>query len=307
LGNNLSGYIGKSFDITDCINYDRENVLVVRVDASQYEGWFYEGAGIYRHVWLNEYNNTHIAENGVFVYTNVQNNSATVTIATSVENQSLSSSSVTVSAIVTDRDGKLIGRTTEQPVSLNINEAKTIKQKVTVTNPKLWSLENPYLYRVTSLVKLNGKIIDNQVQRFGIRTINVSTKGLFVNGKYVKVQGMCCHQDHAGVGSALPDYLQYYRIRLLKDMGVNSYRTSHNPPTPELLDACDSLGMLVLDENRLLNSSPEYIDQFERLIKRDRSRACVFMWSIANEEFGVQGDKLWKTNCANINSKTKGI
>jgi beta-galactosidase len=105
LGNNLSGYIGRSFDITDYINYDGENVLVVRVDASQYEGWFYEGAGIYRHVWLNEYNNTHIAQNGIFVYTNVQNKSAVVTIETSVENQNLSFSSITISALVTDRDG----------------------------------------------------------------------------------------------------------------------------------------------------------------------------------------------------------
>ena len=307
LGNNLSGYIGASFDVTDYINYDHENVLVVRVDASQYEGWFYEGAGIYRHVWLNQYNNTHIVQNGVFVYANVQNNSATVTIETSVENQNLSSSTVTVSAMVTDRDGKLIGKTTEQPVSLNINDTKTVKQKVTVTNPKLWSLENPYLYRVTSLIKVNGKIIDNQVQRFGIRIITVSIKGLFVNGKYVKVYGMCCHQDHAGVGSALPDYLQYYRIRLLKDMGVNSYRTSHNPPTPELLDACDSLGMLVLDENRLLNSSSEYIDQFERLIKRDRSRACVFMWSIANEEFGVQATSYGKRIAQTLILKQKEL
>src|SRR6201991_3547015 len=102
---------------------------------------------------------------------------------------------------------------------------------------------------------MNGKIVDSKTIRFGIRTIDISVKGLFVNGKYVKVQGMCCHQDHAGLGSALPDYIQYYRIRLLKNMGVNAYRTSHNPPTPELLDACDSLGMLVMDENRLLNSS----------------------------------------------------
>jgi beta-galactosidase len=219
----------------------------------------------------------------------------------------LSTSTITVSAIITDRDGKLIGKITEQSVSLNTNETKTVKQKVTVANPKLWSVENPYLYRVTSLIRANGKIIDNQVQRFGIRTINVSVKGLFVNGKYVKIQGMCCHQDHAGVGSALPDYLQYYRIRLLKDMGVNSYRTSHNPPTPELLDACDSLGMLVLDENRLLNSSPEYIDQFERLLKRDRSRACVFMWSIANEEFGVQATSYGKRIAQSLITKQKEL
>ena len=101
------------------------------------------------------------------------------------------------------------------------------------------------------------------------------------------------HQDHAGVGSALPDYLQYYRIWLLKNMGANAYRTSHNAPTPELLDACDSLGMLVMDEQRLLNSGPEYMNQFERLVKRDRSRASVFMWSIGNEEGWIHTNSIW--------------
>jgi beta-galactosidase len=307
LGNNLSGYLGTAYDITDYINYDRENVLVVRVDATQYEGWFYEGAGIYRHVWLNEYNNLHIVQDGVFVYTNVQNNLATVNIETTVGNQNPSSANCTVSTTITDREGRIVGKASEQPVSLNVNETKTVKQKISVTNPKLWSIENPYLYRVISVIKLNGKIADHEKLRFGIRTINISAKGLFVNGKYVKVHGVCCHQDHAGVGSALPDYLQYYRIRLLKDMGVNGYRTSHNPPTPELLDACDSLGMLVLDENRLLNSSPEYISQFERLVKRDRSRASVFLWSIGNEEWGVQTTSFGKRIAQTLLTKQKEL
>src|SRR6202042_2256171 len=116
-------------------------------------------------------------------------------------------------------------------------------------------------------VREGSRIVDSMTVRFGIRTVIIDKdKGLFLNGQPVQVQGVCCHQDHAGVGSALPDYLQYYRIQLLKDMGVNGYRTSHNPPTPELLDACDSLGMLVLDESRLLNSGEEYGSEFERLV-----------------------------------------
>jgi len=307
LGNNLSGYVGTSYDITDYVNYDHENVLVVRVDATQYEGWFYEGAGIYRHVWLNQYNNVHIAQDGIFVYTRAQNNLATVNIETTVENQGLLSASAIVSAAITDREGRIIGKPIEQTVSLNVNETKTIRQKISFTNPKLWSIEDPYLYRVNSVIKVNGIITDNERLRFGIRTINISAKGLFVNGKYVKVHGVCCHQDHAGVGSALPDYLQYYRVRLLKDMGVNAYRTSHNAPTPELLDACDSLGMLVLDENRLLNSSPEYINQFEKLLKRDRSRACVFLWSIGNEEWGVQTTSFGKRIAQTLLTKQKEL
>ena len=110
----------------------------------------------------------------------------------------------------------------------------------------------------------------------------------------IKIQGICCHQDHAGVGSALPDYLQYYRIQLLKEMGVNAYRTSHNPPTPELLDACDSLGMLVLDETRLLNSGAEYGPEWEQLILRDRNHPSIFMWSIGNEEWVIQQSETGK-------------
>ena len=307
LGNNLSGYVGASYDITDYLNYDRGNVLVVRVDATQYEGWFYEGAGIYRHVWLNQYSNLHIAQDGVFVYTNVLNNLATINIESTVENQNISSAGCTVSAIVTDRDGIIIAKTSEQPVPFKTNETKTIKQKISITNPKLWAIENPYLYRVTCIVKVNGKIVDNQTVRVGIRTIDISAKGLFVNGKYTKLYGVCCHQDHAGVGSALPDYLQYYRTRLLKEMGVNAYRTSHNAPTPELLDACDSLGMLVLDENRLLNSSPEYISQFERLLKRDRSHACVFLWSIGNEEGWVHTTPVGKRIAQALLAKQKEL
>lgn len=307
LGNNLSGYIGTSFDITDYINYGRENVLVVRVDASQYEGWFYEGAGIYRHVWLHKYNNLHIVQDGVFVYTNVQSKLAAVNIEVNVKNENTGPVTATVSAMVTDRDGKLIGKTSDQPVNLNANEQKIIKQKINVENPRLWSVEDPYLYRVVPVVRLNGRIVDNEILRFGIRTINISVKGLFVNGKYVKVHGVCCHQDHAGLGSALPDYLQYYRMRLLKDMGVNGYRTSHNPPTPELLDACDSLGMLVLDETRLLNSSPEYMSQFERLLKRDRSHASVFLWSIGNEEGWVHTTPVGKRIAQSLLARQKEL
>jgi len=307
LGNNLSGYVGVAYDITDYLNYDRENVLVVRVDATQYEGWFYEGAGIYRHVWLNQYYKTHIAQEGIFAYSNVRNNLASVSIETSLENQDFTTSNCTVSAMITDRDGRVIGKTSEQPVSLNVSALKTIKQKIPVSNPKLWSIESPYLYRVTSIVRSNGKIIDEQTIRFGIRTIDITAKGVFVNGKYIKIYGTNNHQDHAGVGSALPDYLQFYRIRLLKEMGVNAYRTSHNAPSPELLDACDSLGMLVLDENRLLNTSPEYLSQFERLLRRDRSRACVFLWSIGNEEGWVHTTPVGKRIAQTLLAKQKEL
>ena len=137
---------------------------------------------------------------------------------------------------------------------------------------------------VVTDLKSNGNTIDANIVRFGCRTIEIKTTGVFLNGKHVKIYGTNNHQDYAGLGSALPDYLQYYRISQLKKMGSNAYRTSHHAPTPELLDACDSLGMLVMSEQRVLNSSAEYMGQFERLVKKDRSRPSVFIWSIGNEE-----------------------
>ncbi len=307
LGNNKSGYVGVSYDVSNYLSYGKENVLAIRVDATQYEGWFYEGAGIYRHVWLNQYHPVHLDENPVYVHTTVQNNMATVNIETTLANESYNYSKITVSAIITDRNGKMIGQTNDQPVSLSINARKTIKQKITLNKPRLWSLEDPYLYRVIPVVKLNGKIIDSDKVRFGIRTIEIKTNGLFLNGKYIKIKGTNNHQDHAGVGSALPDYLQYYRIFLLKQMGSNAYRTSHNPPTKELLDACDSLGMLVMDENRLLSSSPQYMNDWEWLIKRDRSRASVFMWSIGNEEGWVHTTGTGKQIALSLLAKQKEL
>ncbi len=284
LGNNKSGYVGVNYDVTDFINYDRENVIVVRADATQYEGWFYEGAGIYRHVWLNKYQNTHIATDGVFAYSAIANNKATLTVETTVANEDFAAANYSIQTFLTDRSGKIIGTAKQQTVSSNTGKEKVTKQTIAVNNPTLWSLENPYLYRVVVELKKDGKIIDTKKMRFGFRTVEIKTNGVFLNGKYIKIYGTNNHHDHAGVGSAQPDYLHYYRVGLLKNMGVNAYRTSHNAPTPELLDACDSLGMLVLDEQRLLNSGPEYMSQFERLVIRDRSHASVFMWSIGNEE-----------------------
>lgn len=280
LGNNLSGYVGVNYDITDYINFNKENILVVRVDATQYEGWFYEGAGIYRHVWLNQFNQAHIKDD-VFISSTVEKKTANVNLDLAISNVS-ATSSFKVECYVTDRQGKRLQQQME--TSSIVADNNRIKNQVVVVNPILWSVDNPYLYRLVVLLKENDMVIDSINQRFGIRTIDIKPNGVFLNGQHIKIKGVNCHQDHAGIGSALPDYLQYYRIGLLKEMGVNAYRTSHHAPTPELLDACDSLGMLVMDEQRLLNSSPEYLDQLERLIKRDRSRPSVFMWSIGNEE-----------------------
>ncbi len=289
LGGNESGYTGISFDITDFIDYTGKNILVVRVDASQYEGWFYEGAGIYRHVWLNIYDNLHLVSDGQFIYTETRGNKTHVYIENKLENKYQELKTVTLQNHISGRDGKIISSGPEKKLEIDSYKFSIDKDSIVFDDALLWSIEEPYLYRLITEVRLNGRIIDRLKTPFGVRTIEVDPrKGLLLNGKNIKIHGVNCHQDHAGVGSALPDYLQYYRIRLLKEFGVNAYRASHNPPSPELLDACDSLGVLVMDETRLFNSGPESMDQFRRLVRRDRNHPCVFMWSIGNEEAWVQ-------------------
>lgn len=295
VGTNFSGYLGNAYDVTDYINFEGDNVIVVRVDASQYEGWFYEGAGIYRHTWLNITNKLFIPTDGVFIDSEVKGKNAVVTVETTVQNNNFSASDGTFYYYIQDRDGKKIAKTPSQKIVLGANKTSTIKQKLQLNEVTLWTLEHPYLYKIIAVVEQNNQIVHQTKTRFGIRTLKFdANEGFFLNGKQTKIQGTNNHQDHAGIGSALPDYMQYYRIKLLKEMGSNAYRTSHNAPTPELLEACDSLGILVLDEQRLLNSSTEYTDQFKRLIKRDRNHPSVFLWSIGNEEQNIQGNEYGK-------------
>jgi beta-galactosidase len=307
VGNNMSGYIGAEYNLTDFLQYGKENLIVVRVDATQYEGWFYEGAGIYRHVWLKKNNPFHINKDEIFIHSKQADKSATVSVEIPLMNINDEGTNGHVYTYITDRSGRKISEGKASKIKMDPSGEMIVKQTLTVADPHLWSIEDPYLYRVVTVLRSNNKTIDSSNIRFGIREIEVTANGLFLNKKYIKIQGTCNHQDHAGVGSALPDYLQYYRIGLLKEMGVNAYRTSHNPPTPELLDACDSLGMLVLDETRLLNSSEEYLGQFERLILRDRNHPCVFMWSIGNEEGWIQTSPTGKRIALSFLQKQKEL
>jgi beta-galactosidase len=282
---NLSGYAPFRCDITDFAIYGGKNVLVVRADATEHEGWFYESAGIYRHVWLVKTNPLHVAHWGTFVTSESRGAAATVTIATAIENESETERTCRVNSEIFDRGGERAGSNRTEDITVPAWGKREFKQAIAVANPQMWSLEQPSLYRATTTVESSGSATDQCETSFGIREIRLDpNKGFFLNGKPVKIQGMCNHQDHAGVGSALPDRIQYFRIGKLKEMGVNAYRTSHNPPTPELLDACDRLGMLVMDETRMMSSNPEGLSQLARMVRRDRNHPCVILWSIGNEE-----------------------
>ena len=283
---NLSGYIGFRCDITDYVNYGGSNQLVVRVDASQVEGWFYEGAGIYRHVWLTKTAPVHIARDGVFVTTAVDGKNARVVVATTVRNDSDRSVSISVGHSLTFVGGGV--GTGAGPGAGEVIEpwsSRTVDLTLDVPNAHLWSVDDPFLYRLATTLTVNGDRADSVTTSVGIRTVAFDKdNGFFLNGQRVEIKGVCDHQDHAGVGSAIPDRLNEWRLEQLKKYGVNALRTSHNPPTPELLDAADRLGILVMDENRLIGSSPEILSQLTRLVERDRNHPSVIMWSLGNEE-----------------------
>jgi beta-galactosidase len=292
IGRHSGGYDPFRFDVTDFATPGGRNVLLVRVDATESDGWFYEGAGIYRHVWLTKTHPVHLRQWGTFVRTRVEAGEAAILIRSEIANHSHGQQSVRVISTILDPSSKEVGKAASDPVSIPEGKDYTWEQQVTARRPALWSLEERNLYRLLTEVEASGRIVDRQETRFGIRTVSFDPqKGFFLNGRSVKLKGTCNHQDHAGLGAALPDSVQYYRIGKLQEMGSNAYRTSHNPPTPELLDACDELGMLVLDETRMMSSNPKGLGQFENLVRRDRNRPSVIMWSMGNEESQANTEK----------------
>jgi beta-galactosidase len=291
IGRHVGGYDPFSFDATDFASPGK-NVLLVRVDATQSDGWFYEGAGIYRHAWLVKTHPVHVKKWGTFARAQVRSGEATVQIRTEVENHGKGAQSARVSSTILDPAGKVVGKAATPAVSIVEGEEHIYEQQLVVKAPALWSLEQRNLYKLVTEVSSGGAVTDRCETPFGIRTCAFDAeKGFFLNGKSVKLKGTCNHQDHAAVGAALPDAVQYFRIRKLQEMGCNALRTSHNPPTPELLNAADELGMLVFDETRMMSSNPEGLSQYENLVRRDRNHPSVFMWSMGNEEGTAATDR----------------
>jgi len=286
IGRNFSGYAPFRYDISDHANYGSRNILLVRADATLGDGWFYEGAGIYRHVWLTKTNPVHVPQWGTFVRSTVRPGApAAVRITTEVDNESDTAKNCRVVSKIVDPAGKTVATVAATPVSIPASTRRNFEQTIEVASPALWSVEDPTLYRLETTVESAGTAVDTYTTPFGIRSVRFDvTNGFFINEKPVKLKGTCNHQDHAGVGAALPDRIQYYRIERLKDMGSNAYRTSHNPPTPELVDACDQLGMMMMCETRMMDSTPEGLSQLERMVRCHRNHPSIVIWSVGNEE-----------------------
>jgi beta-galactosidase len=282
LSHEESGYSPFRVDITDIAKVGGDNTLVVRVDASIGEGWFYEGAGLYRHVWLVKTAPVHVPQWGVIVRAKID---GTLSIDANLINEGDARAEFELSHTVLDAQGKPVLAPAPATGRLPAWERQSLSLTVQLPNPVLWSLETPHLYTLLSETKVGGVVVDRFVTRFGVRSVRFDPDlGFFLNDKPVKLKGSCNHQDHAGVGAAIPDALQVWRLEQLKSMGCNAYRASHNPPTPELLDACDRLGMVVIDETRRMSSDPTSLDELERLVRRDRNHPSVILWSIGNEE-----------------------
>jgi len=289
IGRNDNGYAPFRFDLTDFLNYGEKNYIVARVDSSFGDGWFYEGAGIYRHVWLTKTDALHLGKWESTVRTSVNGGSAVLTLGTVVANEGKQAESARVSWQILDASGKTVATAEASPQSIAVDGSASFTANAQLADPALWSVDAPNLYSAIVTVEAGGKARDAERVRFGVRTaVFDADKGFFLNGKSIKLQGTCNHQDHAGVGAAVPDRLQWFRLGVLREMGCNAVRTSHNMPTPEWVEGCDRMGMMMMCETRQMSSNPEGLAQLETMVKRYRNSPSIVIWSIGNEENQLQ-------------------
>ena len=277
-----SGYTPAVFDITDQVDFEGDNVIALRVDASQPEGWWYEGAGIYRPVHLIIKDQVYIPHYTTFVESDTEGE---VKVTTAFEN-ALPDQTPTILAEcrIKDHEGNVVAQS-QKTVTLPTLGKVACDFPLKIPSPKLWEIESPYLY-VAEIEILEGGFCEKEEIRFGLRAFYFDAdKGFFLNGKSLKLRGACIHQDFGGFGVALPKDIATYKIKLLKEMGMNAYRASHHPASKDILEACDRLGMLVIDEVRLFGSSPEALKQMETMVLSHRNHPSIFMWSLGNEEF----------------------
>ncbi len=291
IGRNDNGYAPFRFDLTDFLEYGAKNYIVARVDASFGDGWFYEGAGIYRHVWLTKTDALHLGKWESTVRCKVNGNAATLSLATVVQNEGKQAENARVTWKILDADGKTVATAESPAKSVAADEPVEFAATATVANPRLWSVDEPNLYSAIVTVESDGTARDAERVSFGVRTaVFDAAKGFFLNGQSIKIQGTCNHQDHAGVGAALPDRMQWFRLGVLREMGCNAVRTSHNMPTPEWVEACDRLGVMMMCETRQMSSNPSGLEQLAAMIKRYRNSPSIIIWSIGNEEWHLQED-----------------
>ncbi|QEA51965.1 glycoside hydrolase family 2 TIM barrel-domain containing protein [Loigolactobacillus coryniformis] len=276
LGQNISGYTAKDFDITEMARYGSEgiNALLIKVDTTAgHEGWWYEGAGIYKNVWLEVVPNLHIDTDSLYIFTKqLTSQKATVQVDFTVKNYG-AVKQVQPQITIFDQTVNLVSHT------LATDQDEKYTATFVLAQPKLWTPGTPNLYTAKVTVGM-----DTVTQTFGIRTFSYDTTGFYLNQQHYELHGVCEHQDFAGVGIALTQDIVDYKIKILKEMGVNAIRSTHHFASTELLTACDRLGILVINENRLLESTSWRVADLIKMVKQSRNHASIAFWSIANEE-----------------------
>lgn len=285
IASHLSGYTGFACDITEYLFYgeEGENVILVKADTQLREGWWAEGGGIYRPVWLYEVNDVHVKRNGVFVRSKINGERAEIQVHTEIENSGIKSAEVTVRTSILSPDGQETAKAESRIETelLGVTEDDAILE---VGEIRRWDLDTPVLYNVCTQIFYGEECIDSVTTPFGIREVFYTEEGLRLNGRIVEIKGVCAHQDFAGVGTALTPDLIRYRLEQIKSMGANAYRSAHHPADQILLQLCDEMGILVLNENRRFEMTKESREDLRELIEGSRNHPCIFMWSLENEE-----------------------
>lgn len=290
----ISGYTSFVVDITDFANLQGENLIAVRVDATGREGWWYEGGGIYRNVWLEVKEEAYLEPWGIQISAepDMEKHAAIVRIEAEVTNRTLAAEEqgeFRLEHKIYGEDEILVSEAIQTELMVENWQTGKVCIETELSDVTLWDLDNPYLYKVVTLLYQGKKLLDSEETYFGVRTMEFDAeKGFFLNGKYVRITGLCCHHDHAGVGIASYRDVWEYRLRQMKSMGMNAYRSAHHMASPEVLELCDRLGILVMGETRRMSSAQEDLEALRSLIKRDRNHPSIFLWSIGNEEIFSQ-------------------
>ncbi len=282
---NFCGYTSFEADITDLVKYEGDNWLAVYVNCENHEGWWYEGGGIYRNVYMCVTDRVSVDRYGLYIHPEKKDGDVWKTnIDITLRSDLCEAKQAEVECTIYDAQGnacasaKVSGEIA--PYSKN-----TLSCSVDITNPKIWDIDDTNMYRATARVFADGECVDEYSDRYGYREFYMDAeKGFFLNGRNVKINGVCAHQDFGLTGKAVPDNILRHKVRVIKEMGANGYRCSHYPHPQATMDALDDYGFIVMSETRWFDSSPEGIDQLNMLILRDRNHPSVFFWSVSNEE-----------------------
>ncbi len=307
IGERPFGYIGFEFDLTPYINFGGDNVIAVQLSPEDLSSRWYPGAGIYRNVRLKLKNAIHIPQWGTYITTpKVTDQQATVNVETTIKNSNSSTAEVVLETTLKDKNGKIVGAVSV-PLTINESSEKNVEQSIKVINPERWDIKSPTLYTAISKVLVNGQEVDVFTSEFGIRTISFDANdGFILNGNKVELNGVCMHHDQGPLGTAINYRAKERQMQIMQSMGVNALRTSHNPPSPELLQVCDRLGIVVIVEafdewkkGKVPNGYNKHFDKWHEkdlrdMIRRDHNHPSVIMWSIGNEILEQSEKDGWK-------------